>query len=65
MKNLFRVARLPFLVAGLALYVLGASWAVLLGTSLSPMRLLLGYLVILPAQLSVHFSNDYFDEDSD
>ena len=65
MKNLIRVARLPFLVAGLALYMLGALWALLLGASFSPMRLLLGYLVILPAQLSVHFSNDYFDVDSD
>ena len=65
MKNLLRVARLPFLVVGLALFMLRASWAVLLGASLSPMRLLLGYLVILPAQLSVSFSNDYFDADSD
>src|SRR5512143_968793 len=65
MKNLIRVARLPFLIAGLALYVLGASWAGLLGAVFSPLRLLLGYLVILPAQLSVHFSNDYFDVETD
>ena len=61
MTNLFRVARLQFLVAGLALFLLGGLWAVLLGASFAPIRLLLGYLVILPAQLSVHFSNDYFD----
>ena len=65
MTNLFRVARLQFLIAGLALYVLGGLWAVLLGASFVPIRLLLGYLVILPAQLSVHFSNDYFDVASD
>jgi 1,4-dihydroxy-2-naphthoate octaprenyltransferase len=65
MKNLFRVARLQFLIAGLALFVLGGLWAVLLGASFSLLRLLLGYLVILPAQLSVHFSNDYFDVGSD
>ena len=65
MTNLFRVARLQFLVAGLALFIFGGLWAVLLGASLAPMRLLLGYLVILPAQLSVHFSNDYFDVGSD
>ena len=65
MTNLFRVARLQFLVAGLALYLLGGLWAVLLGASFAPIRLLLGYLVILPAQLSVHFSNDYFDVASD
>lgn len=63
--NLFRVARLQFLVAGLALYLLGGLWAVLLGAPFALSRLLLGYLVILPAQLSVHFSNDYFDVGSD
>jgi 1,4-dihydroxy-2-naphthoate octaprenyltransferase len=65
MNGLFRVARLQFLVAGVALYVLGGMLAVLAGGSFSFMRLLLGYLVILPAQLSVHFSNDYFDVGSD
>ncbi len=65
MKGLFRVARLQFLVAGVALFVLGGMLAVLAGGSFSFMRLLLGYLVILPAQLSVHFSNDYFDVGSD
>jgi 1,4-dihydroxy-2-naphthoate octaprenyltransferase len=65
MANLFRVARLQFLIAGVALFVLGGLWAVLLGAPLVFMRLLLGYLVILPAQLSVHFSNDYFDVDTD
>jgi len=54
-----------FWLPGLALYVLGGLWAVLLGASFAPIRLLLGYLVILPAQLSVHFSNDYFDVASD
>jgi 1,4-dihydroxy-2-naphthoate octaprenyltransferase len=52
-------------IYGLTLFVLGALWAVLLGAFFSPLRLLLGYLVILPAQLSVHFSNDYFDMESD
>jgi 1,4-dihydroxy-2-naphthoate polyprenyltransferase len=65
MRNLFRVARLQFLIAGLALFVLGGLWAVLLGAPFSLTRLLLGYLVVLPAQLSVHFSNDYFDVGSD
>jgi 1,4-dihydroxy-2-naphthoate octaprenyltransferase len=63
--KLLRVARLQFLIVGLALFVFGALWAVLLGDDLSPVRLLFGYMVILPAQLSVHFSNDYFDLTSD
>lgn len=63
--KLLRVARLQFLIIGLALFVFGALWAVILGSYFSPERLLFGYLVILPAQLSVHFSNDYFDLASD
>lgn len=65
MIKLLKVARPQFLIVGLTLFVLGALWAVLLGASFSPFRLLFGYLVILPAQLSVHFSNDYFDLASD
>jgi 1,4-dihydroxy-2-naphthoate polyprenyltransferase len=65
MIKLFKVARPQFLIIGLTLFLLGALWAVLLGAFFSPLRLLFGYLVILPAQLSVHFSNDYFDIKSD
>jgi len=65
MIKLFKVARPQFLIVGLTLFVFGALWAVLLGAVFSPVRLLFGYLVILPAQLSVHFSNDYFDLASD
>ncbi len=65
MNNLFRVARLQFLVAGVALYLVGALWARLSGAAFSFTALILGYLVVLPAQLSVHFSNDYFDIGSD
>jgi 1,4-dihydroxy-2-naphthoate polyprenyltransferase len=59
------VARPQFLIVGLALFMLGALWAILLGAFFSPFQLLFGYLIILPAQLSVHFSNDYFDIASD
>jgi 1,4-dihydroxy-2-naphthoate polyprenyltransferase len=61
MVKLLRISRPQFLIAGLALFVLGALFAVRMGAPLSLTRLLLGYLVILPAQLSVNFSNDYFD----
>jgi 1,4-dihydroxy-2-naphthoate polyprenyltransferase len=63
--NLFKVARLQFAVIGLFLFLFGALWAVLLGAPFSLPRLLLGYLIMLAAQLSVHFGNDYFDVDSD
>ncbi len=65
MIKLFKVSRPQFLIVGLTLFLLGALWAVLLGAVFSPLRFLFGYLVILPAQLSVHFSNDYFDMESD
>jgi 1,4-dihydroxy-2-naphthoate octaprenyltransferase len=61
MAKLIRVGRPQFLISGLALFVLGALLAVRLGAPFSLPRLILGYLVILPAQLSVHYSNDYFD----
>lgn len=65
MVRLLRLARPHFLLAGLALFTLGASWAILLGTPFSPLRLLLGYLVFFPAHLSVSYSNDYFDVAAD
>jgi 1,4-dihydroxy-2-naphthoate octaprenyltransferase len=65
MTKLFRVARFQFLICGMALFTFGALWAVLLGAPISLSRILLGYLVLLPAHLSVSFSNDYFDVEVD
>ena len=61
LAKILRVGRPQFLISGLALFVLGALLAVRLGAPFSLAHLVLGYLVILPAQLSVHYSNDYFD----
>lgn len=63
--RLLRLARPQFLIAGILLYLLGALWAVLLGAPLVWPRLLLGYLIVMPAHLSVSFSNDYFDAEAD
>jgi 1,4-dihydroxy-2-naphthoate polyprenyltransferase len=65
MENLLQVARPKFMIASLALFIIGASWAICLGAPVSLLRMLLGYLIILPAHLSVSFSNDYFDVDVD
>ena len=62
---LLRLARARFLITCLALYVMGALWAVLLGARFSGARMLFGYLIVLAAQLSVSYSNDYFDVDVD
>lgn len=61
MTQLLRLARPQFLLTSLALYLLGASWALVLGAPYSLSRMILGYLIVLPAHLSVSFSNDYFD----
>ena len=65
MAKLIRVARPQFLIASLALFIIGASWAILLGAPSSLPRMLLGYLIILPAHLSISYSNDYFDVEVD
>ena len=65
MTRLLRIARPQFLICGLALFVFGAAWALLLGAPFLLSRILLGYLALLPAHLSVSYSNDYFDVDVD
>jgi 1,4-dihydroxy-2-naphthoate octaprenyltransferase len=65
MTKLFRVARVQFLICGIALFAFGVLWALLLGAPFSLSRILLGYLVLLPAHLSISYSNDYFDIDVD
>ncbi len=65
MANIIKVARLPFLIAGLVLFLLGALIGEVVGGRLVLGPLLLGYLVVAAARLCVHFSNDYFDADTD
>ncbi len=65
MIKLLQIARPQFLISGLALFVFGASWAILLGAPFSLSRILFGYLVLMPAHLSISYSNDYFDVEVD
>lgn len=65
MAKLLQLARPQFLIASVALFTMGASWAIILGSPFSLGRILLGYLIILPAHLSVSYCNDYFDMDAD
>jgi 1,4-dihydroxy-2-naphthoate octaprenyltransferase len=62
---MIRMGRLPLLFGGFLLYLLGALTAAAAGHAFSPVRFLLGYAILGPAHLSVHFSNDYFDADGD
>jgi 1,4-dihydroxy-2-naphthoate octaprenyltransferase len=63
--SFIRIARLPLLFGGLLYYLLGALTAPAAGYPLSVPRVLLGYAILCPAHLSVHFSNDYYDLDGD
>ena len=65
MIKLLLLARPHFLIAGIILFLFGASWAILIGASFSLLRLIFGYLIVLTAHLSVSYSNDYFDVEVD
>lgn len=62
---LTRLARPHFLIAGLGLYGLGAAYAVARGAPFEPTPVILGCLVVLLAQASLSYSNDYFDAEAD
>jgi 1,4-dihydroxy-2-naphthoate octaprenyltransferase len=62
---ILKLGRFHFLLAGFFSYTAGALLAVLLSAPLSWERFILGYAVLLPAHLSVSYSNDYFDVDVD
>lgn len=62
----FRLARLHFLVLGFLLYLLGYVLALQeSGQHDGLLKFLFGYFVFGTAHLSVSFSNDYFDRQSD
>lgn len=63
--RMIRLGRWHFVAAGLLLYTFGALSAALAGAPWDAARYALGYLVVLPAHLSVSYSNDYFDAESD
>ncbi len=59
------LARLHFLVPGFMLYVAGCLLAILNGASWNISKFLFGYAIFGCAHISVSFSNDYFDRESD
>jgi len=65
LMKIIKLARPQFLLASLVLYTIGAAWALILGAEPEFLRLLWGYSIVFTAQLSVSFSNDYFDVESD
>jgi 1,4-dihydroxy-2-naphthoate octaprenyltransferase len=65
LKGVIRLIRIPFLILGLLLFFCGALLAMDLGFRVTGPAILLGYSILLTAQLSVHLSNDYFDLETD
>lgn len=65
LRALLRLGRLPFVCGGAVLFAYGVLVAGLMGASPAPSRLLLGGLVLAAGQLSVSYSNDYFDRWAD
>jgi len=63
--NILKLGRLHFLVGGFLLYALGAMTAANNGSAFGLGQFLLGYLILMCAHLSVHYSNDYFDIEAD
>ena len=65
LKLLLRLARLHFLVFGFMIYLMGYLLAVSNSAPFDVTKFVFGYAIFGCAQLSVSFSNDYFDRKSD
>ncbi|QYZ79128.1 prenyltransferase [Methanofollis formosanus] len=65
LRALIRLGRLPFVLGGFCLFAYGNLVAGLAGASPAAAELLLGCLVLAAGQLSVSYSNDYYDRRAD
>ena len=65
LELILRMGRLHFLIFGFLLYLLGFLLAALYNNLFDITKFFLGYLPFSFAQLSVSYSNDYFDQQSD
>ncbi len=63
--KIMKLGRLKFPVIGFFMFLFGALQASLLGSNFSLEKILLGYLILFAAELSVSYSNNYFDSDLD
>lgn len=59
------MGRFHFLLSGLLLYGLGALFALAAGAAPASSQVLWGYVVLMFGHLSVSYSNDYFDYETD
>ncbi len=65
LRDIVILGRLPFLAGGFLLFCVGALLALLSGASFAPWRFLFGYAIFFTAQLSLSYSNNYFDVEAD
>ncbi|OEC85052.1 MULTISPECIES: prenyltransferase [Methanobacterium] len=63
--KIVKLGRFHFLLGSFLYFCIGAFLAVLLNAEFSLNKFLLGYAILFTAQLSMHYSNDYFDLEAD
>lgn len=63
--DILKLGRFPFVVGGLLLYIFGFMLAVSAGAEADLARFLFGYAVLFCAHLSVSYSNDLYDVETD
>lgn len=63
--KIMKLGRFQFIFAGFLYFCIGAFLAVLLNAEFSLDKFVFGYAVFFMAHLSMHYSNDYFDLESD
>ena len=64
-KKIIELARFRFLIGGFFLYTMGVFLAVASGIEFSLTYFIFGYAIMLPAHLSLSFSNNYYDIEVD
>lgn len=60
-KKIIELGRIRFLAGGFLLYFFGFLLAIVSGTNFSFDLFIYGYAIMLPAHLSISYSNNYFD----
>ena len=63
--KILKLGRIYFIVPGFLIYLSGALFSVLTGSDFEIKKFILGYFPLFLAQLSVSYSNDYYDMESD
>jgi len=64
-KNIIELGRFRFLAGGFFLYMMGALLASVSGASFSFILFFIGYAIMMPGHLSLSYSNNYFDRETD